>query len=190
MEEAIRNLIRRMEDLCTNLEVVADEIGNISRNIREIDESEEFENTDPSVIEEAEATASEAADQVYTARQELETGIDHLNELFKKIAVINKNELKDLIRDGYSKGIVRIVNAPADTGCCGIVCNIGIGYFYFDEPDTEEYDNAEEYVKATDTDKIIDSVYEAVIGIYKDIDDCKDGEAMYYYRYLKSKLKE
>ena len=106
---------------------------------------------------------------------------------------INKKELKTYVTEGYINGLVKIIYAEAlhDHGCDGIACTIGDNTFYFANIDNGDYDNVDDFLRDTSKEQNIDDITNAIIDIYKEIEDYDpDGEAMYYFNYLKHHLKK
>lgn len=102
---------------------------------------------------------------------------------------IDKKELHELVTKGYKQRLIIIDVAPDNSGCSGICCNIADGWFYFDGLNAEEYeDNLPQYLADIPKKARIDAITEAILGIYEDLDEYKEGEAWYYYTFLKNKL--
>ena len=89
---------------------------------------------------------------------------------------------KDMIKEGYSKGIIAVVDDAQKYGCDGICCMIGNNAFYFDFFGTSNYTKASDYIENTGINRVIDQIYEA-------LDKCIriefEDEYEYYYLILK-----
>ena len=107
----------------------------------------------------------------------------------KKIDLtINKEELRNNVAFGYKTGIIKIIyaNAIEHCGCDGIACQIGNCCFYFAGLETEEYENAKDYIANVPENELIDKITDAIIGIHEEIEfEDPDGEGAYYYNFLK-----
>ena len=91
MKNTIQNLIGEMENRHVDLEIVTDDIYNLSRNIAEIrDDTNRFDNIDPVLIENAINVAEEASEHAARARDELESAIRQMKELLKTAEQILK----------------------------------------------------------------------------------------------------
>ncbi len=89
---------------------------------------------------------------------------------------------KEIIKKNLKEGLIEIVNGSFENGTDGIVCKIGDNQFYFDDnAGSDQYKNAEEYLKAVPLDKTVDDIYEALNEIRDEIDE---EEYKYYELYL------
>lgn len=101
---------------------------------------------------------------------------------------INKEELRNNVAFGYKTGIIKIIyaNAIEHCGCDGIACKIGNNCFYFAGLETEEYENAKDYIANVPENELINKITDAIIGIHEEIEfEDPDGEGAYYYNFLK-----
>lgn len=103
---------------------------------------------------------------------------------------IDKNELLELVREGYRKGLLHIVyeDGISKYGCMGIVCKMNDNEFYFDPLYDSKFDSVEEYLAHRNEDAIVRFITNAILGIHIDLDDEEEGEASGYYYYLKRNL--
>ncbi len=84
MKNTIQNLISDMENRHVDLQIITDDIYNLSRNIAEIrDDTNRFDNIDPVLIENAINVAEEASEHAAKARDELESAIKQMEKLLK-----------------------------------------------------------------------------------------------------------
>ena len=84
MKNTIQNLIGDMENRHVDLKIITDDIYNLSRNIAEIrDDTNQFDNIDPVLVENAINVAEEASEHAARARDELESAIRQMKELLK-----------------------------------------------------------------------------------------------------------
>lgn len=91
MKNTIQNLIGDMENRHVDLEIITDDIYNLSRNIAEIrDDTNRFANIDPVFVENAINVAEEASEHAARARDELESAIRQMKELVKTAEQILK----------------------------------------------------------------------------------------------------
>lgn len=91
MKNTIQNLIGDMENRHVDLEIITDDIYNLSRNIAEIrDDTNRFDNIDPVLVENAINVAEEASKHAAKARDELESAIRQMKELVKTAEQILK----------------------------------------------------------------------------------------------------
>lgn len=91
MKNTIQNLIGDMENRHVDLEIITDDIYNLSRNIAEIrDDTNRFDNIDPVLVENAINIAEEASKHAAKARDELESAIRQMKELVKTAEQILK----------------------------------------------------------------------------------------------------
>lgn len=73
-----------MENRHVDLKIITDDIYNLSRNIAEIrDDTNQFDNIDPVLVENAINVAEEASEHAARARDELESAIRQMKELLK-----------------------------------------------------------------------------------------------------------
>lgn len=91
MKNTIQNLIGDMENRHVDLEIITDDIYNLSRNIAEIrDDTNRFDNIDPVLVENAINIAEEASEHAARARDELESAIRQMKKLLKTAKQILK----------------------------------------------------------------------------------------------------
>ncbi len=91
MKNTIQNLISDMENRHVDLDIITDDIYNLSRNIAEIrDDTNQFDNIDPVLVENAINVAEEASEHAAKARDELESAIRRMKELLKTAEQILK----------------------------------------------------------------------------------------------------
>lgn len=91
MKNTIQNLIGDMENRHVDLEIITDDIYNLSRNIAEIrDDTNRFDNIDPVLVENAINVAEKANEHAAKARDELESAILRMKELLKTAEQILK----------------------------------------------------------------------------------------------------
>lgn len=91
MKNTIQNLIGDMENRHVDLEIITDDIYNLSRNIAEIrDDTNRFDNIDPVLVENAINVAEEGSEHAAKARDELESAIRQMKELLKTAEQILK----------------------------------------------------------------------------------------------------
>lgn len=91
MKNTIQNLIGDMENRHVDLEIITDDIYNLSRNITEIrDDTNRFDNIDPVLVENAINIGEEASEHAARARDELESAIRQMKELLKTAEQILK----------------------------------------------------------------------------------------------------
>lgn len=91
MKNTIQNLIGDMENRHLDLDIITDDIYNLSRNITEIrDDTNRFDNIDPVLVENAINVAEEASEHAAKARDELESAIRQMKELLKTAEQILK----------------------------------------------------------------------------------------------------
>lgn len=84
MKNAIQNLIGDMENRHVDLQIITDDIYNLSRNIAEIrDNTNRFDKIDPVLIENTINVAEEASEHAAKARDELESAIKQMEKLLK-----------------------------------------------------------------------------------------------------------
>lgn len=91
MKNTIQNLINDMENRHVDLDIITDDIYNLSRNIAEIrDDTNRFDNIDPVLVENAINVAEESNEHAAKARDELESAIRQMKELLKTAEQILK----------------------------------------------------------------------------------------------------
>lgn len=90
--------------------------------------------------------------------------------------VINKKITKKMIREGYNKGVIKLItNEDAD----GVVCQIGDNWFFFGGLEAELYNDAKQYAEDMRENEILRDIYE-VLQEFKNLEDFYD-EYLYYY---------
>lgn len=98
---------------------------------------------------------------------------------------INQPITKWMIKTGLEKGIIKIVNGDLDHGTIGILCQIADNQFYFADGLSSSEMTAEEYLKITDMDEIVDLIHTELVEVFqKDFPD----EYEFYYHFLKEAL--
>ncbi len=87
---------------------------------------------------------------------------------------------RDMIKNGYNKGIISVIDDGEMYGCFGVCCKIGDNAFYFDSLQTEK--SAEEYLNEKGIEDAIDEIFNA---LNETIKDEFEDEYKYYYLVLK-----
>ena len=83
----------------------------------------------------------------------------------------------DMIKEGYEKGLIKIVTSPHDDG---VVCSIGEHWFYFGGITAEKCKTPEEYTANVPQENIVREIFEVVDDFYIEFED----EYYYYMYYL------
>ena len=90
--------------------------------------------------------------------------------------VINKKITKKMIREGYNKGVIKLItNEDAD----GVVCQIGDSWFCFGGLEAELYNDAKQYAEDKGKDEILRDIYD-VLDDFRNTIELYD-EYLYYY---------
>ena len=98
--------------------------------------------------------------------------------------MLNKEELKELVREGLTENLVIISENLEDYGVFGIGAKIGDNAFYFGGLEVEEMSLKDyDFTLEESTEMIAQAIYD----IYNDINKT---EGLYYYYYLKECLQE
>lgn len=92
---------------------------------------------------------------------------------------------KDMIREGYTQGVVRLIISPHNDG---IACQIGENWFYFGGYTAEEYDSVEDYRRDIPVETIVDEIYDVLDEFSNDLGFVD--EYNYYKSYLLEKLQD
>ena len=85
----------------------------------------------------------------------------------------------NMIKEGYEKGIVKIIMSPHDDG---VVCSIGDNWFYFGGMTAEECKTTEEYTTNVPQEDIVREIFD-VLDDFRIQDEFED-EYHYYMFYL------
>ena len=89
---------------------------------------------------------------------------------------------KEMVKNGYNKGIISVIDDGEIYGCDGVCCQIGDNAFYFDPFQTEEAESVEEYLNKNGIEYAIDEIFNTLNECIKvDFED----EYVYYYLVLK-----
>lgn len=86
---------------------------------------------------------------------------------------------REMVREGYEKGVIKVVDNAEYLGCDSICCQIDDCAFYFDTLNTDNFETAEDYIKNTGIDGTIDAIYETLTDCIKE-----EFEDEYEYYYL------
>jgi hypothetical protein len=87
---------------------------------------------------------------------------------------------KNMVKEGYNKGIINLIKSPNGDG---IVCQIGDNWFYFGGSLAESCETVEEYKSLVLITDIMKDIYE----VLKDFQTEFEDEYLYYEYYLKEK---
>ena len=90
--------------------------------------------------------------------------------------IINKKITKKMIREGYKKGVIKLItNEDAD----GVVCQIGDNWFFFGGLESELYNDAKQYAEDMRENEILRDIYDA-LDDFRNTTELYD-EYLYYY---------
>lgn len=90
---------------------------------------------------------------------------------------------KEMIREGYEKGIVKLIMTPNGNS---VVCQIGKNWFYFCSSAGYNVDTVEKYKSIVSKEEIIDEIYESLSEFPEMIGMAN--EYTYYEAYLREQL--
>lgn len=86
-----------------------------------------------------------------------------------------------MIINGYKQQLINLIDSPNGDG---IVCGIGVNWFYFGGLTAEDCGSVEEYKRFVPEDDIISEIYDVLCEFKTEFPD----EYLYYYYYLKENV--